>query len=159
MNDKKTVIVEEDLESQLLEEEARRGRPKAVVVEEPPAPQFSFKEGKPLPEGFENPQKGEAGHKCLDPQGNYQPTWYQLKLAKVFDHQQNPQFVGCGDQAYGVPLDVWVDVPPGVVNVLLDAVETHHEQVVTPESLLLGRRPTHITRSRSRFMYQTIASA
>ncbi len=156
--EKKPITIDEDLESQLLAEEARRGKPK-VVVEEPQAPEFVFKDGQPLPEGFVNPPKGSVGHKCLDPQGVYRKSWHQLKLARIFDHQQDPQFFGCGDQAYNVPLDVWVDVPPEIINVLADAVETHHEQIVTPESLLLGRRPTHITRSRSRFMYQSLASA
>jgi len=74
--------------------------------------------GKPLPEGFVNPEIGKPGHYCLDPSGNYQPTWASLKIHKTGEDIPERQFFQNGKRHWRVQTGVWVDVPPEIINLL-----------------------------------------
>ena len=113
----------------------------------------------PLPEGFINPSCGKPGHYCVDNAGVYRPEFKQIIVPKVHDYQQDPQPVGCADNTYNVPLDIWVDVPPEVVIVMNDAVETHHEHNPKPGDILLGVPTVHKETKRQRFMLSVLPSA
>lgn len=145
------------LDAQEAREAAERAA--ALAAGSDDVPEFKFRQGRRLPEGFVNPPCGDPEHKCVDFRGLYAPKWKQLRIAKFHDHQRNPQTVGCADQTYNIPLEKWVDVPPEVINSLMDAVETVHEQVVTREDVTTGSRPQRVSSTRPRFMYQVLGSA
>jgi len=76
-----------------------------------------FVAGDPLPEDFINPPAGDVNHKCLDPRGNYQPKWAQLRIAKGANLSKH-QIFNCAGKMWHVAIGGWVDVPPEVINVL-----------------------------------------
>jgi hypothetical protein len=119
---------------------------------------FNFTPGQPLPPGFVNPEGGTDEHKCVDNNGLYQPTWTQLFLERIVDHQQDPQPLACLPK-YTVPLERWVDVPPSVMEALKSAIETHHEHNAKPGDIDLGVKTVHVTRDRRRFHWLHMKSA
>lgn len=92
--------------------------------------------GKPLPEGFKNPPRGQVGHRCVSPQGIYQPKWWQLHLRRPEGCQSDWQFFQLNDEKFYIPYNAWCDVPPSVVIILQDAksdVLEHKVNQVTGE--------------------------
>ena len=86
----------------------KKEKPEDTVAVISPVP------GKPLPEGFDNPAPGDDGHYCLDPKGNYQPTWcsvmiFKDKQGEVGDRQMFN--IGNAHPVY-VKTGMWCDVPP-----------------------------------------------
>ncbi len=121
---------------------------------------FNITKNRPLPEGFENPELGEYGRKCLDNGGAYDPDWVQLKIDGVYEGQANPQKFPLGGVTYAIPLDVWVDAPRCVLESLKSAVETHHTQAPpTPGEITLGVKKKRVSIERNRFVYHVIESA
>lgn len=77
--------------------------------------------GKKLPEGFANPPRGQMGHLCVGPKGEYQPKWYQLLLRRPEGAAAEMEYFQLNDEKYYVPYNKWVDVPPSIVTLLQDA--------------------------------------
>jgi len=88
---------------------------------ETPKEQLKPVAGKKLPEGLKNPERGTMGHLCLDGKGNYQPKWMQLLLRRPSGLSVEFEFFKLNDEAYYIPYNKWVDVPPAVVKLLQDA--------------------------------------
>ncbi len=125
--------------------------------------EFNIKANKPLPEEFENPPCGTPGHLCTDPSGKYRPDWCQVKIFEQYDHQADPQKFPLMGTTYAVSLDKWTDVPPGIVEALRSAVETHHKKYadapeLKPGQEILGQRAVHVTKERPRFHFDALPS-
>lgn len=138
------------------ERQARINDPKKDVTD---PDNFNIVADKPLPDGFVNPPAGEPGHFCVDQRGFYQPDWYSIYIDKVHDKQQDPQPFNLAGTKYHVPLERWIDVPPGVVIALKDAIEVHHEHEAKPGDIMLGIPTVHKTRERKRFHWNQVPSA
>lgn len=74
--------------------------------------------GMVLPEGFVNPERGEQGHLCLDPEGRYQPTWSCVNISRNKENPERQHFLDEQGQSIRVQTDMWVDVPPTVISTL-----------------------------------------
>jgi hypothetical protein len=120
---------------------------------------FNFTTGQKLPEGYENPPCGDPKHRCVDQGGLYRPDWFQIKIERVYDRQTDPQDFPLMGVTYQVPLDEWVDAPPGVLESLKSAVEVHHSFNATPGMIALGQHPEHKKIERHRFVYRDLPSA
>ncbi len=153
---KNRIAAEEAAIAAEAERQARINDPKKDVTD---PDNFNISPDRPLPEGFVNPPCGNVGHFCVDQRGYYQPDWFQLYIDKVHDRQQNPQPFNLAGQRVSVPLEMWVDVPPGVINALNDAIEVHHEHEAKPGDIVLGIPTKHITRERKRFHKDVLPSA
>ena len=130
-----------------------------TLTADSPRGDFAIVENRPLPEGFVNPPCGEEGHLCLTHGKVYDPTWIQCRISSTHDKQRNPQTFSLLGNVYAVPLDTWCDVPPGVVESLKSAVETHHSYSASPGQINLGEEVEHKVIERKRFHYETIKSA
>jgi len=113
----------------------------------------------PLPKGFTNPPAGQAGHRCLDPNGVYRPSWFSLLLHKSEGMPERQPF-NCAGKKYSVRVGDWVDVPPEIIEVLrmsehamvaYDERQSGDLQSGPPRPREVGRRP--------RFNYNVYASA
>jgi len=124
-----------------------------------PEARLNFVPGKPLPEGFVNPPIGDQDHRCVNSEGVYDPTWVQIEIQKVHDHQQNPQVFPLMGVEYTVNLDEWTDCPPCILESLKSAVETRHNYNATPGQVRLGENPVHERKDRKRFVYAHYRSA
>ncbi len=96
--------------------------PKIIEVDEempaPAAPKRKPIAGVPLPEGFVNAEAGQPDHLCLDPKGRYQPTWSSVYISRSRETPERQYFLDEKAQPIHVRTDMWVDVPPSVVNAL-----------------------------------------
>ena len=124
---------------------------------------FNIQEGYALPEDFINPplsteDEENRDHLCLDRAGHYQKSWFQLRIDKIHDRQQDPVEFPLGT-LYLVPLDEWVDAPPEVIESLKSAVETRHEHNIKPGDVELGKQAVHKETKRRRFVWHSIPSA
>lgn len=124
-----------------------------------PVAKLNFVKGMPLPEGFENPPIGEQEHRCTTRAGAYMPDWVQIEIQRVHDHQSDPQVFPLMGTEYSVKLDQWTDCPPGILESLKSAVETHHNYNATAGQIQLGAHPEHKTIERKRFVYRHLPSA
>jgi hypothetical protein len=115
--------------------------------------------GEPAPEDEENPPPGKPGHRCIDPQGRYQPTWMSLYLEKNADTPMR-QYVSANNSAggYRITTGEWVDVPPEVVEVLRGCVYEEHEMRAVPTADGDVRRE-RVTRQVPRFSLSSLPSA
>lgn len=116
------------------------------------------RDGRPLPDSIDNPQCGTYGHYCLDPQKNYQKSWYQLKLHKV-DGMPQRQWFNCAGKKYKVLVGAWVDVPPWVIEVLSMCVEQQVRQGYDISDPLGMTERTEIVDEKPRFSYSSLPSA
>lgn len=82
----------------------------------------------------ENPEPGENGHKCMMPDGRYNPEW---KSILVSANAETPDriYVQSRDGAKRVKSGVWVDVPPEIADALVNA---GHDQTITDNTKELG---------------------
>jgi len=113
------------------DEQELKQRAKSVEAPTPDELLQGIKKGKPLPEGFKNPPCGNPQHRCLDSKGHYVPDWSQLLLRKPQGCNADKEFFSLtGHGQMRVPYDKWVDVPPWLVVVLGDAIETHYKRNV-----------------------------
>lgn len=115
--------------------------------------------GKPIPKRFDNPPPGEAGHKCIDLQGLYDPSWHCL-LLHGYEGAPKRQVFKCAGRPYRVRYGQWVDVPPEIIEVLSMAeVATIKSAEVDEESLVAGPARPVIVGKTPRLNYSTRASA
>lgn len=115
--------------------------------------------GKQLPRGFDNPEPGDSRHRCVDPHGAYQPSWYCLLLHDGEGMPQRQSF-NCAGRKYSVRVGEWVDVPPEIIEVLRSAeVSTVRYDQADDADLATGvPRPMSVAR-RPRFNYSVLPSA
>lgn len=119
---------------------------------------FNIVHGRPLPEGFENPPKGDPGHFCLDRGGYYMSDWVQIEIQSVHDKQTDPQLFPLSS-TWAVPLDTWCDVPPEVLESLVSAVETRHTSTAKPGTIDVGEEIVMTSKQRKRFAWSMMPSA
>lgn len=144
-------------ERAIIEEEGRQPK---FASEKPERDPSDIREGRKLPDGFDNPPCGTPGHRCLDFSGKYDPKGFvQLRIEKVREDQVDPQSFNCCDRHYEVPLGKWVDAPIEIINVLEDCVETVYEQAPVTDAIIRGTFPTVKASERRRFMYYALESA
>ena len=115
--------------------------------------------GKPLPEDFVNPEPGEPGHKCLDPEGNYQPDWTCLHIHRVDDGTPNRQFFAAGSRTWRVRTGEWVDVPPDIIEILRGTTKTEIEMDITKANPISDRGVEKVIRKIPRFSTSQMSSA
>lgn len=70
--------------------------------------------GKPAPDDVKNPPAGDTGHRCVDPEGRYQPSWYSVHIDKT---PTTPEvlYLSSDKGGWRVRTGQWVDVPPDIV--------------------------------------------
>ena len=79
--------------------------------------------GRPLPDGFSNPECGVPGHFCVDIDGNYNPTWVALMVNPGRTTESRLPFLIPEDgsiRKLNLKTGVWADVHPMILNVLAD---------------------------------------
>ena len=137
---------------------------KDLVVEEEVVLDAKKRAGHPLPEQIENPKIGTIGHYCLDPDGNFQPTWMQLMIHRTDDSVPTRQFFAYNStkgesKTWYVSTGAWVDVPPELVGVLNDAVVEVIEMNVDKANPSLDPSVEKIVKKVPRFSYNLLPSA
>lgn len=114
---------------------------------------------RPLPDGLVNQPCGSEGHYCLDVRGHYQPKFMQILIQRTQKNQMDPQYVRAGDIEAKIPLEVWCDVHPGIVEALKDSTEVRHEQNYNEAAKGPGENPGIVQRPVRRFSIETMRSA
>lgn len=115
--------------------------------------------GKPLPEDYDNIEIGKLGHLCLDPQGNYQPTWSSLMIHRTHDGIPERQYFCNGTQSWRVKTGDWVDVPPEIISLLECTVQEEVEMDITKANPLMEDNVIRVTRKIPRFSTNILPSA
>ena len=115
--------------------------------------------GGPLPDDFENPDPGQMGHKCVDIDGNYQPTWTCLHIHRTSDSMPERQFFACGVKTWRVRTGMWVDVPPEIINILNLTIMQEIEMDITKANPLADRGVVKTVREIPRFSTSVVPSA
>ena len=142
-----------------LNEEDLVGAAEETVAAEAIPKKDQIVSGRPLPEGFENPEIGKLGHYCIDPKGRYQKNWYQLKIAKTDESMPSRQYFCNGASEWWVKIGVWVDVPPELMSVLENAEVEVIEMDVRNANLLTDEGVRKVVNKVPRFSYQVLPSA
>ena len=156
-----------DLEKKMLEQEAEGTSVEAALADaEEQGFMPSPKPGMPLPDGFENPPKGDPGHFCIRHDGCYDPTWFQVKIEGRHEGEANPvKFPNPGGMRGAVHLDTWADVPPDYIRALEAAVEVHHKPDPRAKDgnwegmTVDGQKPQTEKIERDRFIWRMLPSA
>lgn len=115
--------------------------------------------GKPLPDDFENPDAGQVGHKCIDIDGNYQPTWTSLHIHRTSDSMPERQYFACGSRSWRVRTGLWVDVPPEIITILSLTVMQEIEMDITKANPIADRGVVKTVREIPRFSTSVVPSA
>jgi len=115
--------------------------------------------GKPIPDGIENPPPGKPGHYCVDPLGNYQPTWSSIHLHRTSQDMPERQFFACGRKTWRVKTGQWVDVPPEVVTILNLTVMQEIEMDMSKADPISDRGVETVVREIPRFSTSMMPSA
>ena len=116
-----------DVEAKIQERIESVGTPPEPVPEPNPnvREDWNIVPGKPLPEGFINPDIGTYGHLCIDHMGRYNPEWSQLIINQMEDHQRNPHTFNIPQEGkFNVHLNTWCDAHPGIIEAISSAIET-----------------------------------
>jgi hypothetical protein len=82
----------------------------------------------------ENPAPGEAGHKCMMPDGRYNPEWKCI-MVSANDSTPDRVYAQSSDGPKTVKVGVWVDVPSDIAEALIGS---GHDETVTDNSRALG---------------------
>lgn len=119
-------------------------------------PEDQWIPGKPAPEGAKNPPPGAPGHRCLDPDGKYQPTWFSVHIDRGPTVPAQQYFASNGG-GYRVRTGEWVDVPPEIVEVMRSCtyIDTRTTVVNTTE----GPKRQNQSVEVPRFSFSALPSA
>jgi len=82
----------------------------------------------------ENPEPGKDGHKCIMPDGRYNPKWKCIMIS-ANDSTPDRVYAQSHDGSRSVKVGVWVDVPPEVATALTGA---GHDETSTDNTKALG---------------------
>lgn len=111
------------------------------------------------PPGFENPPRGEPSHRCLDSAGRYQPTWSCVYISRSREMPERQYFLDENAQPIHVTTDMWVDVPPSVVNALRSCRESRITRGTLTNEGLTKALAEVATNHVPRFQYSVVPSA
>lgn len=114
--------------------------------------------GRPLPKDVINPEIGQIGHYCLDPQGRYQEDWMQLKIRRDDENMPSRHFFANGSQEWRISTGIWVDVPPGLLAALDRAEVENIEMDITKANPILDDSVKKVINRIPRFGYNILPS-
>lgn len=146
---KTTRISEKDLVKKAMES----------VLTEKEKERSEFIAGEALSEDFRNPPLGDRQHRCLDPEGRYQPTWTCLNIHRSSEDFPSRQHFCLGSKVWKVATGEWVDVPPGIMSILDNTIMSEIEMDLTKANPLAEKGVEKIIRRIPRFAMSTMPSA
>jgi hypothetical protein len=127
----------------------------AAVKRENQEPEPQPTRSQPLPEGFENPPPGEAGHKCTDLKKRYRPDWVCIYIDNTHGVAGRLPINRTGKDGkpvlWNVRTGMWVDVPRDIYENLASIKYDEVEYDPNATNPLYKDRGEVVRKTRPRF--------